>query len=125
MEYNEHRPHEALEMRTPLECYHGSIRKFPSRLSQVSYPDHMQIRRVYLHGDIMYKGRRLFATESLRGEYVGIEQVDEDVSLLWYCSYLLGQIDHRKWQIEPVKSRPLISAAAEISEHKPKKVLPM
>ena len=73
----------------------------------------------------MYKGRRLFATESLRGEYVGIEQVDEDVSLLWYCSYLLGQIDHRKWQIEPVKSRPLISAAAEISEHKPKKVLPM
>ena len=125
VEYNEHRPHEALEMRTPLECYRGSIRKFPSRLSQVSYPDHMQIRRVYLHGDIMYKGRRLFATESLRGEYVGIEQVDEDVSLLWYCSYLLGQIDHRKWQIEPVKSRPLISAAAEISEHKPKKVLPM
>jgi transposase InsO family protein len=125
VEYNEHRPHEALEMRTPLECYRGSIRKFPSRLSQVSYPEHMQIRRVYLHGDIKYKGRRLFATESLRGEYVGIEQVDEDVSLLWYCSYLLGQIDHRKWQIEPVKSRPLISAAAEISEHKPKKVLPM
>jgi len=125
VEYNEHRPHEALEMRTLLECYLGSIRKFPSRLLPVSYPDHMQFRRVYLHGDIMYKGRRLFGTESLRGEYAGIEQVDEDVSLLWYCSYLLGQIDHRKWQIEPVKSRPLISAAAEISEHKPKKVLPM
>ena len=112
VEYNEHRPHEGLEMRTPLECYRGSIRKFPSRLSQVRYPDHMQIRRVYLHGDIMYKGRRLFATESLRGEYVGIEQVDEDVSLLWYCSYLLGRIDHRKWQIEPVKSQPLSSSAS-------------
>jgi len=29
-----------------------------------------------------------------------------------------------KWVGGPVKSRPLISAAAEISEHKPRKVLP-
>lgn len=125
VEYNDYRPHEALEMRTPSECYCISMRKIPSLLPQVSYPDHMQVRKIYLHGDIMYKGRRLFATESLRGEYVGIEQVDEDVSLLWYCNYLLGRIDHRKWRIVPAKSPPLISAAAEISEHKPQKVLPM
>jgi hypothetical protein len=40
--------------------------------------------------------------------------VDEDVSWLWYCGYLPGQIDHRKWQIMPAKS-----------EHKFKKVLPV
>ena len=51
-------------------------------------------------------------TESLCGEYVGIEQIDEDISLLWYCDYLLGEIDHRKWQIVPVKSQPLSSAAS-------------
>jgi acyl-CoA reductase-like NAD-dependent aldehyde dehydrogenase len=39
-------------------------------------------------------------------------KVDEDVSLLWYFSYLLGQIDHRKWQIKPVKSQPLSSSAS-------------
>ena len=111
-EYNEHRPHEALEMRTPSECYCGSIRKFPSRLPQFSYPDHMQIRRIYLHGDILYLGKRVFVTESLRGEYVGVEQIDEDTSWLWYCDYLLGRIDHRKLQIEPVKSPPLSSAAS-------------
>ena len=111
-EYNEHRPHEALEMRTPSECYCGSIRKFPSRLPQVSYPDYMQIRRIYLHGDILYLGKRVFVTESLRGEYVGVEQIDEDTSWLWYCDYLLGRIDHRKLQIEPVKSPPLSSAAS-------------
>ena len=49
----------------------------------------------------------------------GGEQVDEDVSWLWYCGYLLGRIDHKRWWIEPARSRPLISAAAEISEHKP------
>jgi len=112
VEYNEHRPHEALEMRTPSECYSSSIRQLPSRLPQVSYPDHMQVKKVYQHGDIMYKGKRLFATESLRGEYVGIEQIDEAVSLLWYCSYLLGQIDHRKLQIGPAENQPLSSAAS-------------
>lgn len=80
-------------------------------MPQVSYPDHMQAKKVYQHGDIMYKGKRLFATESLRGEYVGIEQTDEDMSLLWYCSYLLGRIDHRKLQIVPAKNQPLSSAA--------------
>ena len=124
-EYNEYRPHEALEMRTPSQCYKGSVRELPSHLPAVSYPEYMQVRRVYPHGDISYKGRRLFLTESLRGEYVGIEQIDEDVSFLWYCGYLLGRIDHRRWRVYGVKSQPLISAAAEISEHKPQKVLPM
>ena len=126
VEYNEHRPHEALGMRTPSECYCGSIRNFPSRLPQVSYPDHMQIRKVHMHGDIQYLCRKLFVTECLYGEYVGVEQIDEDTSWLWYCDYLLGRIDHRKWQISPVKSQPLSSAAScGANEHKPRKVLPM
>ena len=118
-EYNNHRPHEALEMRTPSDCYSSSKRNFPARLPQVNYPDHMQVRRVRDHGDIRYLGKRLFTTESLGGEYVGIEQTDEDISLLWYCDYLLGRIDHKKWRIAPVKSRPLICAYAQISECKP------
>lgn len=112
VEYNKHRPHEALEMQTPSECYSGSTRLFPSRLPEAIYPDHMHVRKVYQHGDIHHLGKRLFITESLRVEYVGIEQVDEDVSMLWYFSYLLGQIDHRKWQIKPVKSQPLSSASS-------------
>lgn len=124
-EYNPHRPHEALQMRTPSDCYSGSPREFPSRLPPVCYPDHMQVKRVRDHGDIRYLGRRLFTTESLGGEYVGIEQTGEDISILWYCDYLLGRIDHRKWQIAPGKSRSLICAYAQISGYKPEKVLPM
>lgn len=125
IEYNEYRPHEALQMRTPSQCYSASVREFPSRLLQVSYPEHMQVRLVYPHGDIFCFGKRIFLTESLGGEYIGVEQISEDGSLLWYCNYLLGRLDHRRGLIEPAKSRPLISAAAEISEHKPGKVLPM
>jgi len=125
VEYNEHRPHEALDMRTPSQCYRSSIREFPSRLPRINYPDHMQVRRVYPHGDIIYLGKRLFTTESLGGEYAAVEQVSENASRLWYCDYLLGEIDHEKWQVLPVKNRPLSWAAAQLSEHKPRKVLPM
>jgi transposase InsO family protein len=125
IEYNQHRPHEALEMRTPSQCYCESPRSFPSRLPQVTYPEHMQVRMVYPHGDIRCLGKRIFLTESLRGEYIGVEQVSEDSSLLWYCDYLLGRIDHNRWQIEPAKSRSLICAYAQISDYKPEKVLPM
>ena len=111
-EYNEYRPHEALDMQTPSEHYNGSVRKFPSRLPQINYPDHMQIRTVQIHNNIRYFGKRLFVTECLYGENVGIERIDDNVSLLWYCDYLLGRIDHRKWQIGPVKNRPLSSAAS-------------
>ncbi len=111
-EYNEHRPHEALKMRTPSQCYSASARDFPSRLPEVSYDNHFQIRKVQMHGDIRYLCRKLFVTECLYGEYVGVERIDEDVSLLWYCDYLLGRIDHRKWQIKTVKSPPLSSAAS-------------
>jgi len=126
VEYNEHRPHEALEMRTPSQCYSQSPRSFPSRLPQLIYPEDMLVRRVHNHGDILYFGRRLFLTESLRDEVIGIEQVSEDVSRLWYCDYLLGRIDHRNWRILPAKSRPLIWAVnCPDKQHKYEKVLPM
>lgn len=109
-EYNEQRPHEALQMNTPSENYRRSPRPFPRRLPEISYPDHMRVTRVQMHGDINYKCQRIFVTESLYDEYVGIEPVvSEDTSLLWYCDYLLGGIDHRDWKLWPVKSHPLIS----------------
>jgi len=51
----------------------------PKPIPQVNYHDHMQVRRVNYHGDIRYLGKRLFTTESLGGEYVGIKQADEDI----------------------------------------------
>ncbi len=125
-EYNEHRPHEALDMHTPSERYSCSSRTFPSRLAQFSYGDHMQVRRVYVHGDITYRGRRLFLSESLRGENVGLEEVSEDTSLLWYCDYLLGRLDHRRWRVEAVRSEAFSSAAScGAKGPNPEKVLPM
>ena len=112
LEYNEQRPHEALGMDTPVEHYSSSRRPYPSRLPEIDYPDHMRVTRVQNHGDILLKGRRIFVSQSLQGEYVGLERIDDDMSLLWYCDYLLGQMDYREWKIRPVKNQPLISTAS-------------
>jgi transposase InsO family protein len=112
VEYNEQRPHEALQMRTPSSSYSHSIHPYPGRLPAICYPDHMRVTRVQMHGDILHQCKRIFITESLYGEYIGIEQVAQDRSLIWYCKYLLGQIDHQVWKVRPAKSASLLSAAS-------------
>lgn len=119
LEYNEQRPHEALQMRTPSDCYHGSRRAYPSRLPPVRYPDAMRIRRVKGSGEIMLNNNSLYVAQSLAGETLGIEPIDEDSSRLWYCDYLLGQIDHRRWQIIPTKPTSFVRPASWTGqEHK-------
>jgi putative transposase len=105
VEYNQDRPHEALDMQTLASHYSSSARCYPARPPEVYYPDHMKVCRVWHHGDVYYCGKRFFVTECLSGEYVGIEQIEEDRSRLWYCNYELGTIDHRKWQVTPAKCR--------------------
>ena len=110
-EYNEQRPHEALQMQSPASFYSHSPRSYPTRLPAIEYPSDMRVTRVQWHGDVSYRGRRIFLTESLSDDYIGIEQVSDDQSLIWYCNYLLGSIDHQQWTIRPAKNSPLLFAA--------------
>lgn len=118
-EYNDQRPHTALGMQTPSECYVRSPREYPSRLPEISYPDPMRVRRVKGSGEIMLNNKSLYVAQSLAGETLGIEQIEEDCSRMWYCDYLLGQIDHRRWQIIPTKPTSFVRPASWTGdEHK-------
>lgn len=107
-EYNHQRPHTALAMQTPSDYYVRSERESPSRMPEIHYPDPMRIRRVKGSGEIKLFSKFLYVSQSLAGEWVGIEQTDEDSSRLWYCSYVLGHIDHRNWRIKTTKSTRII-----------------
>jgi transposase InsO family protein len=54
-EYNELRPHEALQMRTPAAVYAPSARKFPARVPEPEYPASMLVRSVRPHGHFRWK----------------------------------------------------------------------
>ena len=124
-EYNEERPHEALNMQPPALLYDNSRRPFPARLPDVNYDSGMSVRKVKQNGEIRVGGRALFLSESLGGEYVGLEPIDEDRSRVWYCTYELGEFDHRRWRIEQVKPYPLFAGVNPCPVHKSRNLLPM
>jgi putative transposase len=45
-EYNELRPHEALQQQTPASCYQSSPRAYPERVPEPEYGTHMKSRKV-------------------------------------------------------------------------------
>lgn len=102
-EFNYERPHEALGQRQPGRVYRSSRQPFPAVLPEIQYPTSFTIRRVRSGGDIMWNGRRLFITEVLVGERVGIVS-DDNVSLMYFGPVLLGYIDDSRWKLLPTKA---------------------
>ena len=64
-EYNQVRPHEALEMETPAAVYEASPRRFPVRLPEPEYPDTMLVRTVHHKGQFRWKKHDVFVSEVL------------------------------------------------------------
>jgi transposase InsO family protein len=92
-EYNQERPHEALEYRTPAELYAASARVYPSRLPELEYVPGVEMRRVSQHGGVRWKCGRAFVSEVLAREYVGLLEVEEDCLEVYYGRLLLGWLD--------------------------------
>jgi hypothetical protein len=74
--YNEKRPHAALGQRVPADFYVPSPRLMPDRTEDPWYDADHQVRRVRGSGEIMWKGERVFISEALVGELVGIAELE-------------------------------------------------
>ena len=93
--YNEERPHEALGQRAPAEFYTRSQRPMPDRIEEPWYDADHQVRRVRGSGEIMWKGDRVFVSEALVGELVGIAELETADHLVRFCDRDIGLIDRR------------------------------
>ena len=98
-EFNDVRPHEALGQRPPTEYYAPSPRPYPERIGEMEYPGHFEIRRVRTDGTIQWQGERLFLSETVTGELVGLEETDDGVWSLFFGKRLLGRFDEREREI--------------------------
>lgn len=98
-EYNEMRPHQALELQTPAELYLPSTRPYPSREPEVEYEGHFEVRKVDAAGRISWHDTPLRISKVLRGEYVGLEPIEEDMYRLYFGPVLLGVFDAKSWNI--------------------------
>lgn len=91
-EFNEQRPHEALQMKKPAQMYHRSDRGYPKNPIEPSYPPGYQVRRVRTNGEIKWCGRKRFIGEALKGVPVGVKRIDESRSQVYFGSILLGDL---------------------------------
>jgi transposase InsO family protein len=100
--YNDERPHEGIGDRTPSSLWTPSSRVFPEHLVAPSYPAHMEVRRVTSAGTFKLHGQRLFLSETLQHQDIGLEEVADGIwNIVYYCT-LLGKIDERTLQITGV-----------------------
>lgn len=63
--YNEQRPHESLDMDTPIEHYQPSARTLPEKLPPIEYGPHDIVVNVGWNGKVRFKGRRLRVSNAL------------------------------------------------------------
>ncbi len=104
-EFNDVRPHEALDQETPDSCYKTSRRTYPSRVPKVEYPSHYEKRLVSRNGGIRWRCEWVNVTHVLGGEYVGLEEVDEGKWDVYFGHVRLGQLDERTFSIKDALGR--------------------
>ena len=76
--YNNERPHEALELQTPLSRYRPSQRSYPETLPPVEYDGQTEVCRVNVAGRICYQNRQWPVGRAFCGQSVGVRPSTQD-----------------------------------------------
>jgi putative transposase len=66
--YNNDRPHEALGQKTPASIYRRSSREYPTKLSEVEYPQNLSVRQVKDNGCFKWQNQELYLSGTLAGD---------------------------------------------------------
>lgn len=94
-EYNDDRPHEALNQQTPASKYRKSLQALPKELPELEYPGHYRIAPVSTNGHMYCFGGIVYAGHVLKGERVGMEEVQDGVWKIYFGPIYLGSFDQR------------------------------
>lgn len=105
--YNFDRPHEALDMKTPAECYCLSPRKWDGILRGPEYDSSEgMIRKVTPGGTVWVKGQEYYIGQALSGEYIQFKEGELSLQI-HYGPILLGNFTKEKG-LEVVKYKKKI-----------------
>ena len=97
--YNEQRPHEALGQQPPRRVYRPSYREHPNRVQSPEYGHGVMVRRVRTNGQIKWKGSLVYLSESLRGEPVGLVQLNDRYWRIQHGPLSIGMLDEHTGKV--------------------------
>jgi transposase InsO family protein len=98
-EFNELRPHEALEMNTPASFYEPSKKAYPERLEELEYPCGYQLRKVGDRGQFRFHRHKVMIGKALRDQTIGLEAMDDRYWRAWFGPVELGIFDEKQSQM--------------------------
>jgi hypothetical protein len=98
-EFNEIRPHEALDQETPASVWKPSTRQMPDKICRPEYPGHFRKRTVCDAGTFRFKGERIFITQALEHQCIGLEETDDGVWSIHFYDSLLARVDEQNWKV--------------------------
>ena len=101
-EYNQERPHEALQQQTPSSVYAPSPRPYPERVPEPEYDTGLEVRRVQRHGEFNWKHQHVFLTETLAGEGIGLEPIDDGYWCVYFAAFPIALFDSEALAVEPL-----------------------
>jgi len=100
-EFNNERPHEALNMKCPAEVYSPSVRQYQG-IPDPYYPFHDKTVNVTNCGRLAIYRKKINLSTSLAGQAVGIKEVDDGIWLVSFMQYDLGYIDLEEKTLQPL-----------------------
>lgn len=111
--YNQRRPHEALGMQCPAECYRPSPRPYCEQVKEWEYPMGSDVRHLNSQGMLTEQGQRWFVCGALADRRVRVERFDGKL-LVSYRHMYIREVDP-----ERRRSRPLVVARDRGAEDAP------
>jgi transposase InsO family protein len=100
-EFNEVRPHEALGMKTPVEVFVKSFRKYYTDEIEIEYGGRMRSRTVNDRGFFNWQCQRIFIGNPFAGYNIGIKLRAAQPPEVWFDYFKLGVINLIALQVEP------------------------
>jgi len=100
-EYNDDRPHEALDGNTPSSIYEPSPRRFPEKLREPEYDHGTAVRSVRHNGEIKFKNGYYYISELMAGEKLGITETRDGKYEIRYYFHPLAILDLKLKKVVP------------------------
>jgi transposase InsO family protein len=100
-DFNEIRPHEALDMKVPGEVYVKTENKYRNENVEMKYGKGIRERMVNDRGFLNLNQKRIFVGNPFSGYHVGVKEFVDKPTEVWFGNYLLGTINSDTGLIEP------------------------
>lgn len=100
-EFNEVRPHESLDQRSPSALYHVSSKRYCSSDTKVEYsPLHEKVL-VRENGSIQHDKQSYYIGEAFAGVHVGLLKKNKSTTEVYYANIRLGRLIQNKGRKDP------------------------